>query len=198
VPTAALTALRVLRLGGAGVGKRVLVTGASGGVGRFAVQLAALGGAPVTALSGSTNGHEVLAALGADRVVTNLSATDTRFDVIVESVGGTVLGQCLTRLDPGGALVTFGNSSDEPTTFDVRDVNNGALVRILGFELFLDPVPFGRDLAALLDLVRSDQLNPHLVDVLSWDDMPRALERLRGRGLGGKLALTTGGGTRRG
>jgi NADPH:quinone reductase len=55
LPTAGLTALRILRLGPAILGRRVLVTGASGGVGRFAIQLAHLGGADVTALASSSS-----------------------------------------------------------------------------------------------------------------------------------------------
>ena len=77
--------------------------------------------------------------MGAKIVVTDLEQVQDGFDVIIESVGGQVLGRALTMLDSRGRLVAFGNSSDEPSTFDVRDVYNGALVKILGFELFFDP-----------------------------------------------------------
>ena len=69
LPVAGLTALRSLELGGFIVGKRVLVTGASGGVGRFAIQLAKLAGAHVTAVARRTDG---LAQLGADDVLPEL------------------------------------------------------------------------------------------------------------------------------
>ena len=72
---AGLTALRSLEIGGYVVGKRVLITGASGGVGRFAIQLAKLAGAHVTAIARRTEG---LAELGADEVLPELSATGTR------------------------------------------------------------------------------------------------------------------------
>lgn len=66
---AGLTALRALRVGGSLLGARVLVTGASGGVGRFAVQLASLGGAEVTTVAGSQERARGLEDLGADNIV---------------------------------------------------------------------------------------------------------------------------------
>ena len=123
LPTAGLAALRMLRLGPAILGRRVLVTGASGGVGRFAIQLAHLGGAEVTALvSSGSSRAEGVGQLGADEVVSDVGQLDGRFDLILESVGGDTLGRLVTMLDPQGTLVMFGNSSNEPTTFDVRDV----------------------------------------------------------------------------
>lgn len=190
LPTAGLTSLRTLRLGGAGIGDRVLVTGAGGGVGQFAVQLAVLAGADVAGLVARASDVARIGTLGAHHVVTGLEQLRERLDVIIESVGGEVLGRALSMLDPRGTLVTFGNTSDAPTTFNVRDVYNGALVKILGFELFFDPVPFGRDLAVLLGMTERGELNPHVVEVLPWTEMAHALERLGDRAVGGKLILT--------
>lgn len=190
LPTAGLTALRTLRLGGAGIGDRVLITGAAGGVGQFTVQLAVHAGAKVTALVSGVGDVERISSLGAHHVVTDVEQLRQRFDVIIESVGGEILGRALSMLDPRGSLVTFGNTSDAPTTFNARDVYNGALVKMLGFELFFDPVPFGRDLAVLLGMTARGELNPHVVDVLPWTDMAHALERLDNRAVGGKLILT--------
>src|SRR5215218_2383695 len=83
---AGLAALRALRRGGRLLGSRVLITGASGGVGTFAVQLAAAGGAEVTALTGSHRDID-LEPLGADRVVTSLDEAEGDFDLVLESVG---------------------------------------------------------------------------------------------------------------
>ena len=88
LPVAGLTALKALDRIGNLIGRRVLVTGASGGVGRFAIQLAAHGGAHVTALARRTDG---LAALGAEEVVSELPAEGAPFDGVLESVGGAVL-----------------------------------------------------------------------------------------------------------
>ena len=74
------------------IARRVLVTGASGGVGRFAVQLAHIGGAHVTAVSASPERARGLADLGADEVIHELTPEGPDFDVIVEGVGGPSLG----------------------------------------------------------------------------------------------------------
>ena len=194
LPTAGLTALRILRLGPAILGRRVLVTGASGGVGRFAIQLAHLGGAEVTALvSGSSARAAGLRRLGADEVVSDIAQLRGRFDLILESVGGDVLGRLVTMVNPEGTLVMFGNSSNDLTTFNVRDIYLDALIRLQGFELFYGGDPFCRDLAYLVELVAEDKLDPQLAGELSWEEMPEALERLRNRDVAGKVALTVGG-----
>ena len=193
LPTAGLTALRILRLGPAILGRRILITGASGGVGRFAIQLAHLGGAEVTALVGSDSSRAAgLRQLGADEVVTDLAQLSGRYDLILESVGGSTLGRLVTMVDPQGTVVMFGNSSAEATTFNVRDVYLDALIRFQGFELFFGGEPFGRDLAYLVRLVAAGKLDPQLAGELPWDEMPKALERLRNRDVAGKIALTLG------
>ena len=99
LPVAGLTALRALEIGGYVVGKRVLITGASGGVGRFAIQLAKLAGAHVTAIARRSEG---LTELGADDVLPDLSASGDTFDVILDAIGGPVLGAALQRVAPRG------------------------------------------------------------------------------------------------
>jgi NADPH:quinone reductase-like Zn-dependent oxidoreductase len=194
LPTAGLTALRILRLGPSILGRRVLVTGASGGVGRFAIQLAHLGGAEVTALVSSSSARvSGLRELGAHEVVSDSAQLRGRFDLILESVGGDTLGRLVTMVDPQGTLVMFGNSSDELTTFNVRDIYNDALIRLQGFELFFGGDPFGRDLAYLAALVAERKLDPQLAGELPWEEMPEALKQLRNRAVAGKFALTLGG-----
>ena len=194
LPTAGLTALRTLRLGPAIVGRRVLVTGASGGVGRFAVQLAHLGGANVTALVSSGSARAAgLRELGADDLVLDVAQLRGRFDLILESVGGDTLGRLVTMVDPQGTLVMFGNSSNQGTTFNVRDIYLDASIRLQGFELFFGGDPFGRDLADLVRLVAARKLDPQRVGDLPWDQMPAALERLRNRDIAGKICLTIAG-----
>ena len=96
-------------------------------------------------------------------------------------------------VDPEGTLVMFGNSSNEVTTFNARDVYLDAHIRFQGFELFFDPAPFGRDLAFLVSLVAQHQLDPQLAAAMSWEDMPAAMERLQNRDVAGKIALTLDG-----
>ena len=194
LPTAGLAALRMLRLGPAILGRRVLITGASGGVGRFAIQLAHLGGAEVTALISKGSGRAAgLRELGADDVVEDIGQLCGRFDLILESVGGATLGRLVTMVDPDGTLVMFGNSSAEPTTFDVRDVFNDALVRLQGFELFYGGGPFGPDLGYLARLVDEGKLDPQLAGAMPWDTIEEAMHRLQNREVAGKIAITIGG-----
>lgn len=194
LPTAGLAALRMLRLGPAILGRRVLITGATGGVGRFAIQLAHLGGAHVTALVGSSSTRaEGIHQLGADEVVSEIGQLRGRFDLILESVGGDTLGRLVTMVDPSGTLVMFGNSSDGPTTFNVQDVFNDGLVRLQGFELFFGGEPFGRDLGYLASMVADGQLDPQLGGELPWENIAEAMERMRNREVAGKLALTRDG-----
>ena len=86
-----------------------------------------------------------------------------------------------------------GRSSNEPTTFDVRDVFNDGLVRLQGFELFFGDDPFGRDLHYLARLVGEGKLDPQLAGVLPWEGIEGAMQRLQDRDVAGKFALTLGG-----
>src|SRR5438128_4838435 len=116
LPVAGLTALRTLRYGGSLLGQRVLIIGAAGGVGRFAVQLAALAGAEVTGVVGRPERASGLAERGAASVVTSIPEADGLFDLILESVGGLSLASAISKVVPGGTIVVFGNSSREDTT----------------------------------------------------------------------------------
>lgn len=191
LPTAGLTALRILRLGPAILGRRVLITGASGGVGRFAIQLAHLGGAEVTALVSDNSMRATgLRELGADEVVSDIAQLRGRFDLILESVGGDTLAHLMKMVDPSGTIVMFGNSSSQLTTFNVRDIYLDALIRFQGFELFYGGEPFGRDLGYLVKLVSEGKLDSQVAGELPWEQMSEALQRLSNRGVAGKFVLT--------
>jgi NADPH:quinone reductase len=116
-PVAGVAALRALRAAGAVLGKRVLITGASGGVGRFAVQLAAHAGAHVIASVGSVARGEGLAKAGADEVVVGLDGLDQPVDVVLDNVGGPQLVAAWELLAPGGSLQSIGWASGEPAVF---------------------------------------------------------------------------------
>jgi NADPH:quinone reductase-like Zn-dependent oxidoreductase len=120
LPVAGLTALRALREGGSVLGRGVLVTGASGGVGHFGVQLAAIAGARVTAAVGSRERAAKPAALGATDVVTYDEDFGGPFTCVLESVGGSVLESSLRALAPGGVLVLYGRASDQPAQVSLR------------------------------------------------------------------------------
>ncbi len=113
LPIAGLTAWRALELGGFLLGRRVLITGGAGGVGRLAIQLARLSGAQVTAVVGRPERVDGLRELGADEVVVGIEHATGRYDVILESVGGASLARSMEVLSDEGTLVTYGRSSGE-------------------------------------------------------------------------------------
>ena len=140
LPVAGLTALWTLSYGGNLYGKRVLVTGAAGGVGRFAIQLANRAGAHVTGVVRDESRGEGLRELGAEELLTEIG--DERYDLILESVGGASLGTALQRLRSRGVLISLGNSSDEPATFDVPSFYRQQLVSVHTFMVFVQmPAP---------------------------------------------------------
>src|SRR5690348_2161683 len=105
LPVAGLTALRTVRLGGDLLGRRVLITGAAGGVGRFAVQLAALAGAEVTGVVGRPERAAGLAERGVTATVNTVQEAEGVFDLILESAGGTSLAGAISKVARGGIIV---------------------------------------------------------------------------------------------
>ena len=192
LPVAGLTAMRTLRLRGELSGRSVLVPGAAGGVGRFAVQLAHQAGAHVTAVVGRPEREAGLRELGADEVVLELRGLGRRYDLVLESVGGPALREAVDLLAPGGLLVTFGNSSRAETTLAISDFYpRQAAIR--GFFLLTDLVanPPAADLAHLVDLYATGRLRVDLAAVAGWTDAGTVLEDLRARRLAGKAILRT-------
>jgi NADPH:quinone reductase len=191
LPVAGLTALRCLEIGGYVVGKRVLITGASGGVGRFAIQLAKLAGAHVTAIARRTDG---LAELGADAVESELSATGDTFDVILDAVGGPVLGAALQRVTPRGSVINFAATVTEPVSFPTRELFSRAPgAQLHGFYLFDDlrhTRSAAADLRRLADLVADERLDCQIDLTTSWTEAAAAIQALLDRRVAGKAVLT--------
>ena len=193
LPVAGMTAVRALEVAGPLLGRRVLVTGASGGVGRFAIQLARDGGAKVTGVSSSSERAEGLAQIGADEVTSELSAEGEPFEVILESVGGASLAAALARVAPWGTIVTFGNSSSEQTTFDVSPFYALPGARLVGLRVFDEIDRYGsgvRDLRFLAERVAAGRLDTQIGVTRSWREAGEALEDLIERRVRGKAVLT--------
>jgi NADPH2:quinone reductase len=193
LPVAGLTAVRALDAAGPLLGRRVLVTGAAGGVGRMAVQLANRGGAHVTGIAAGAERAEGLAEIGAAEVITDLAADGEPFDVILESVGGPTLAAALQRVTPYGTIVTFGNSSGRPTDFDVSAFYPSSGARLVALRVFDELARHGsgvRDLHLLAGELASGRLDPQIGLTSGWGDAAAAIEALLERRVRGKAVLT--------
>ena len=192
LPVAGLTALRALRTGGALLGRRVLVTGASGGVGSFAVQLARLAGALVTAHVSGPSRADAVTRLGAGEVITEIGADAGPFDLVVDGVGGQVLTDAVRRLAPGGLATAYGVASGQRSDIAFYDFAAGAPgARLEGFFIYrTGEQTFGADLALLASLVADGQLEPRVETAMDWDQTAAAVAALRERRATGKLVLT--------
>jgi NADPH2:quinone reductase len=191
LPVAGLTALHTLYTGGLTDGKRVLVTGAAGGVGRFSVQIAAHSGAVVTAVVASEERGAGLRDLGAEHVSVGLPS-EGEYDIILESVGGESLARALRAVAPGGCVVSFGCSSGEPTTFDAPTfyLRHGA--RLCGFMLRSELQRTGsavHDLVNLADQLATGHLDAEIGLEVGWRDAARAADALLERRVAGKAVL---------
>ena len=187
IPVAGVTARRALRLLGPLAGRRILVTGASGGVGGYAVQLAALESAEVIASVGRPERAAGLEALGAAEVVVGLNGVSAPIDGALDNVGGPTLAAAYALLAPGGTVASVGMASGEPTTIDFEQARRRAGdTRIVAFTVGPE---FGPDLSALVELVAAGRLDP-LVDWRGpWDKVGEAAAALLGRTVRGKAVL---------
>jgi NADPH:quinone reductase len=166
LPVAGLTALRAIRMGGSLLGRRVLVTGERGSVGRLAVQLAAMSGARV--------------------------GEGGPYDLVVELVGGATMARALGELAPGGTLVSLAASDPEPVPYEPRTMFNAAPgARIVPWNVFDGTEPGGvrADLELLLALVAAGRLRVELAAERPWSEAAAAVDDLRARRVRGKVVL---------
>jgi NADPH:quinone reductase len=191
LPTAGMTALRALEVAGLVLGKRVLVTGATGGVGRMAIQLARESGAHVTALVRDTAAsQELLCRLGAADIVENITG---EFDLIVDAVGGRTFGVAIERLASRGIVVNIATQSDDETvTFHAArfDRAKGATIYTLNLpDELAAHASAASDLARLCALMANGRLDGQIELEASWRELSRALDALLERRIGGKAVL---------
>ncbi len=195
MPVAGLTALIALERIGSVIGRSVLVTGASGGVGRLAVQLAAIGGAHVTAVSRNAQRARGLAELGAAEVIHELAAEGEPFDAIVEGVGGASLGAAIQRIAPLGTIVSYASSDTAPVQFPSRSFFARAPgARLYGLFVFSELRQGASGtvlLRRLADLVAAGRLDCSIDQTGSWRDAPAAITALMDRRIAGKAVLLT-------
>jgi NADPH2:quinone reductase len=182
---AGLTALRTVRILGSVLGRRIVVTGASGGVGRLQVQLARISGAEVIA---STRSGPVPSAT---RTVTDLRDIPI-VDGILESVGGSTLTDALAKLRPGAPLVWFGSTSGDTASLSIYDFAGHEQVSIHTYLSYAADIgKDAEDLNTLLRLVGSGDLSPHISARLPLDQAATGVRQLRNGGVRGKIILAS-------
>jgi NADPH:quinone reductase-like Zn-dependent oxidoreductase len=191
LPTAGMTALRALEVAGLVLGKRVLVTGANGGVGRMTIQLARESGAHVTALVRDRAASQApLCRLGAADIVENISGD---FDLIVDGVGGPTFGLAIEHVAARGVVVNIATQGDaETVTFHAArfDRARGATIYTLNLPFELASHASGAsDLARLCTLMAGGRLDGQIELEASWREPSRALSALLQRRIGGKAVL---------
>jgi NADPH2:quinone reductase len=193
LPVAGLTALRALRTGGPLLGRQVLVTGASGGVGSFAVQLAAAAGARVTALVSRPERADAALGLGAHEAVTELGPDSGPFNLVLEGVGGKVLADAIHHLAREGTVAAYGvagGREQTPLAFWDFAAGGGQLGKLIGFFVYATgEETFGEDLGMLAGMIGDGRLRVQ-ADVRDWSETRQAIQDLRDRKLIGKLVLT--------
>jgi NADPH:quinone reductase-like Zn-dependent oxidoreductase len=172
----------------------VLVTGASGGVGRFAVQLAHIGGAHVTAVSASPERARGLTDIGADEVIHELTPEGPEFDVIVEGVGGSSLGAAIQRVAADGTIASFANSDpsarvDFPTRSLFGRAPGAKLYGLLVFPELAKRRGATGMLDRLLALLAAGRLDSQIDLETSWREAGDAIEALVDRRIAGKAVL---------
>jgi NADPH:quinone reductase len=190
LPLAGLTALRLLRAAGPLIGRRLLITGASGGVGHYVTELAIGSGAEVTAVSASQERGARLASLGA-AVVTDPADAPGRYDVVMESAGGASLAAARRKARTSGTVLWFGQASGTPATIDFFDwIDGTAGAPIVAFHYQRPDFADDGDLAALVRLVAAGRLHPEIGALLPWERTPDVIDAIRQRRLRGNAVLT--------
>jgi NADPH:quinone reductase-like Zn-dependent oxidoreductase len=196
VPIAAFTALQALRdHGGVRPGHKVLVNGASGGVGTFAVQIARALGAEVTGVCSTAN-LELVASIGASQVIDytreDFTRTGRRYDLLIDIAGNRPLGACRRVLTPRGVLVGVGGPNQGRWL--------GPMTR-LAKALVLSPVvsqkltfflakPNPDDLAVVRDLLLAGKVTPVIDRTYSLGEAPEAIRYLEQGHARGKVVIT--------
>ncbi len=194
IPTSALAALHALRdVGNVRPGQKVLINGASGGVGSFAVQIAKSFGAEVTGVC-STRNLEMVRSIGADHVIDysqeDFTQGTQRYELVFDNVENRSLSDCRRALTPDGTLILNSGSGAHGV---------GLLVRLMK-PLLLSPfvrqnlrrylsTPNHEDLVALKDLVESGKLKPIIEKTYPLTDTAAALAHIEGGHTKGKIVI---------
>jgi NADPH:quinone reductase-like Zn-dependent oxidoreductase len=195
LPTSGLAALHGLRdAAKLRAGQKVLINGASGGVGTFAVQIAKSLGAEVTGVCSTAN-VELVRSLGADHVVDytkeDFTLTESRYDVILDNVENRSLSDCRRALAPAGTLVLNSGTGAQGMAMLVRLVKPLVVSPFVRQKLrrYLSE-PNAKDLLVLKELVESGKLRPVIDRVFPLSATADALRYVESGRARGKVVVT--------
>jgi NADPH:quinone reductase-like Zn-dependent oxidoreductase len=197
VPISALTALQGLRdVGKVEPGQQVLITGASGGVGSYAVQLAKAFGAQVTGVC-STSKLDLVRSLGADHVIDytrdDFADGAHRYDLILDIAGSPALSRLRRALTPTGTAVIAGGEGGGSWTGMGRQLRALALSPFVRQRLtVLTSKERGSDLEELTELIEAGKVMPSIDKTYPLDRAPEAMRHLDAGKVRGKIAITIG------
>ena len=196
LPVAGLTALYALERCERILGNRVLITGASGGVGYFACQLGLLMGGHIVAHLRRPDYADLVRGTGVQEVVVSEDAAGIaehgRFRSIVDGVGGPLLASLIAELEEDGRAILYGVSAGPTTPLAIRDLMFTGDGRVEGFYLYResDIEYASRGLARLLGLLAGGQLVTHVPVTGSWENIGETAAGLIARDFPGKAVLT--------
>lgn len=190
IPVSALAALQGLRdAGRLQPGQRVLINGASGGVGTYAVQIAKALGAEVTGVC-STSNLDLVRSIGADHVVDYTRDDFTRsgqsYDLILDNVGSRSFSDCRRALAPEGTLLP--NTGNAGIGYVIMAFVRSAFVRQQGRPFVSRPT--SEDLAVLKELVETGKMTPVIDRTYPLSETPEALEYVGKGHARGKVVIT--------
>ncbi len=195
VPLAASTALQALRdHGNLQPGQKVLIVGASGGVGTYAVQLANHMGAVVTAVCSSPN-LELVRDLGADHAIDyttqDVGETRERYDLVLQLAGTDPASRLRRVLTPAGTLVQISGESDNRWVGPLGRIIAGRLQSILGHQTITSFTvqPNRTDLELLTSLIEKGALRTRVDSTYTLDDLGEALARVETGRTRGKVTV---------
>jgi NADPH:quinone reductase len=195
LPVAGLTALHALYKGGFLVNQPVLITGATGGTGDFACQLAHLAGAKVVATVRSENRKLFVKELGVDEVVVGEDPSQAAqfgpYRLIIDSVGGPQFSKVLGMLGSRGVCVIFGTSAGAEPVINASKFYSTGSTTLYGMIIFqeLQNEPALVGLKTLAGLVSAARLTPHIALEDSWRKVAEVAQKLTGREFTGKAVL---------
>lgn len=193
-PCAATTAEHLLRDAEVGDGSVVVITGASGGVGTCAVQLAAAQGATVIAVAAEAKA-EMLRSLGADHVIDSrgdspgarIADLGLSVDAAIDVVGGSLFGEVLPVIRPGGFYVSSGAIAGPIVEFDLRHLIYGDLT--MRGATVCPPDNFDR----VIDHLQSGRLRPVVAGVFPLEQIHEAQAVFAAKDFVGNLVIDLGG-----